>query len=86
MANALTKGLQILANLWETGTGMRQISMASGHLCFLLLSISVAAGLLAHTRWLGARATRLSDEVHQWAGAWTVYTGLVSALFLHFDT
>lgn len=36
-------------------------------------------------RFMGAKAARWTDEVHQWAGAWTVYTGLVHALLLHYD-
>ncbi|HLN61223.1 MAG TPA: hypothetical protein VK464_06670 [Symbiobacteriaceae bacterium] len=82
---ALSSGWGILTNLFATGSGMRQISMAAGHLCFLLLSVSTIAGLLVHTRWLSKGVTKVLDEVHQWAGAWTVYTGLIHALFLHFD-
>lgn len=83
---ALMNGFQALISLFQGqgAFGLRNLSMAAGHLCFLLLSVSMAAGLLYHTHWLGNKQNWWLDEIHQWAGAWTVYTGLVHGLLLHY--
>lgn len=80
----LTAGWQILTGLLSGGQGIQQLALATGHLDFLLLSICVATGLLAHTRWLGRTATWWMNEVHDWSGAWTVYVGLMHALLFHY--
>jgi|GEM_PF-6498629 len=82
--NALTSGYQILRNLVQGGGGLQQFTFAVGHLSFLILTVSVVAGLLAHTRWLGKATGRLLDEIHQWAGAWTIYTTLIHALLFRY--
>lgn len=84
MVDALTKGWELLSGISQNGMALRSVSMAVGHLCFLLLTVCTASGLLAHTRWFGRQAQWWLDETHAWAGAWTVHTALVHTLLLHY--
>jgi methionine sulfoxide reductase heme-binding subunit len=58
------------------------IGPAAGHLSFLLLSISVALGLVSRKPWLGQLATGRIAEAQQWAGASAVLAAMPHALLL----
>lgn len=82
MIDALTHGFAILAGLFNGDVPSLALSRAIGYLCYILLSLSIIAGLLVQTRRFNRQATAVLDLVHQWAGNWTVYTCLTHAVLL----